>query len=187
MFAYGLQQKQIVGEAPWVDETADTVNGVLDAEGEPNMKQWQQAMQKLLMTRVGVRAHREKLELSYSALRVNETPKLVKEANPAMPPDQSGDGGTQRPRIKYTSNIMDEFVIGMNYLTDRSVVNETGYRDDGTARYDGQPIRSGQVILPQMRLQDFSQRSKIMGLKLEPVKGPVDVLVLDGVERLSAN
>lgn len=188
MFAYGLQHKQIVGEPPWVDETAYTVNGVLDAEGEPNMKQWQQAVQKLLTTRFGVRAHREKRELSYFALRVNGTPKLVKAANPAMPPDQSGDGGTQGQRMKYTSNTMDEFVIGMNYFTDRPVVNETGLpgRWDFTLRWATDQVRASDPSAdapPGL----FTAIKDQLGLKLEPAKGPVEVLVLDGVERPSAN
>lgn len=188
MFAYGVQHRQIVGEPTWVDETAYTINGVLNVEGEPNTKQWQQALQTLLLTRFGLQMHREKRELSYFALRVNGTPKLVKAAHPEMPSDQTGDGGTQGQRMKYTSTSMDEFVIGLNYFTDRPVVNETGLprRWDFTLQWATDQVRASELAAdapPGL----FTAMKDQLGLKLEPAKGPVDVLMLDRVERPSAN
>ncbi len=126
MFAFGLQHKQIVGEPAWANDTAYDVTGVLDTEGEPNTAQWQEILQKLLAERFGLKFHRDQRELSYFALRRNGTPKLEKAANPALPTDQTGNGGRSGMTMKYTSNSMDDFVIGMNYFTDRPVVNETG-------------------------------------------------------------
>ena len=187
MFAYGVHGKQLVGQPAWVDETAYDVRGVLDTAGEPNLKQLQEAVQSLLGDRFGLKLKREKRDLSYFALRVAGTPKIVKAANPEAAPDQSGNGGKNMV-MKYTSNTMDEFIIGMNYFTDRPVVNETGLagRWDFTLRWTPDGLK-GDDAAADAAPGLFTAMKEQLGLKLEPAKGPVEVLVVDGVTRPSAN
>lgn len=188
MFAYGLQHKQITGEPAWVNETAYDVKGVLDVEGEPSTKQWQEILQKLLVERFGLKVHRDKRDLSYFALRVSGTPKLTPAANPDSGADQTGGGGAAGLTMKYTSNTMDEFVIGINYFVDRPMVNETGLEGkwDFTLRWMPDQLKVGDVPADAPPGMTTAIREQL-GLKLESAKGPVQVLVVEAVERPSAN
>lgn len=188
MFAYGLQHKQIVGEPAWVNDTAFTINGVLNAEGEPNTKQWQEILQTLLTGRFRLKLHRDKRDLSYFALRPSGTLKLAHAAKPDGSADQSGNGGSKGMSMTYTSNTMADFVLGMNFFTDRPVVNETGLEGcwDFTLRW--MPDQLKVTDLPADAPPGlFTAIKDQLGLKLEPAKGPVEVLVVESIEKPTAN
>ena len=189
MFVYGVQGKQILGEPAWADEEKYDEQGVLDTEGEPDVKQMQEALGKLLADRFGLKIHKEKREMSYFALRVAlGGPKLEKSKTPDAQPDQTGNGGAKGMNMKFTANTMDDFTLGMNYFTDRPVVNETGLtgRWDFTLKWTPDEMKAGDLpadAAPGM----FTAIKDELGLKLEPAKGPVEVLVVDAVERPTAN
>ena len=50
-FAYRIQPKQIVGAPPWAESDKVDLLAEPDGKGQPNERQWQEMVQKLLADR----------------------------------------------------------------------------------------------------------------------------------------
>jgi bla regulator protein blaR1 len=195
-WAYGVQAKQIVGGPAWMDEDKFDVSAVPDGEGQPSGPQWKMMLQKLLVERYKLTFHHDKRDLSVYALTVAKTgSKLTKsESNGPLPSLFFGPatGGIQLPGRNATmvefANVMQSSVL------DRPVVDQTGIEgrydfvlkwapDD--SQFGGHPPGATQTDSPLPNLSTAIQEQ--LGLKLDVVKAPVDVMVIDHVEKPSGN
>lgn len=70
--AFRLHRNQIVGAPKWVREDAYDIYGKPDVEGEPNLLQQEEMIQKLLADRFKLRFHQEQRELPVYAIRVDK-------------------------------------------------------------------------------------------------------------------
>jgi uncharacterized protein (TIGR03435 family) len=187
MFAYAVHPKQIVGGPDWVRTDRYDIEGKPDVPGEPSLKQQQEMLRKLLFDRFGLKIKREQRELPVYAIQLAKgRPKLTAAASPDSEADQNGEGhGTEMTQI-YTSATMKDFAMGMNFFMDRPVVDQTGLtgKYDFRLRYTYDEVRTTDPNAPPGL---FTAIQEQLGLKLQPVKAPVDVLVIDHVERPSAN
>jgi len=198
-FAYDLHPRQIKGPA-WIETEKFDVTGKPDVQGMPNGKQLKSMVQKLLADRFQLTFHREKKELSvYTIAMAKNGAKIAKsESNPLNLP---GFGGGPRG-LNVRNATMAEFasMLQANIL-DQPVVDQTGF---GATRYDfslkwtpdaaqlsqlGGPGLNAQPAVdnPDAPPDLFTAFQQQLGLKLESTKAPVDVLVIDRVEKPSAN
>jgi uncharacterized protein (TIGR03435 family) len=187
-FAYAVHQKQIVDGPAWLETQRFDIVGQAGLDGIPNLRQRQEMVQKLLESRFNLKFHREKRDLSIYAITVAKGgPKLIKsaESSDVLPTQSGGGSGGERAR-KFTNNSMADFALGMQSFLDRPVVDETGL----TGRYDfmlnwtpDETNMNDPLAAPGI----FTAVQEQLGLKLEPTKGPADVLVIDRVERPSEN
>ena len=188
MFAYGVNKSQIAGEPEWANSEWFDADGVPDVEGEPSVKQAQEMVRALLTDRFGLKFHHEQREMSSYALTVAKGgPKLKKtESDPNSLPDQSGGNDSGVRRMKFTNNTMEELALGMQFYLDRPVVNKTGlpgkWDFDLAWTYDDTRLTD-----PNAPPGLFTAVQEQLGLRLDAVKAPVDVLVVDSVERPGAN
>jgi len=188
LLGFGVSKSQIVGAPSWVDSEKFDVKGVPDVDGEPSVKQMQEMLRQLLRDRFGLKIHREQRELPVYALVVAKSgPKLKKtEAAPDTLPDQSGHGGGGIRDITFRNNSMDEFALGMQFETNRPVVNKTGLdgRWDFELKWTYDDARAHEANAPPGL---FTAVQEQLGLRLDAVKAPVEVLVVDAVERPTEN
>jgi len=187
MFAYGIHPKQIADAPDWVLHDRYDIEGKPDVSGEPTLKQQQQMLQKLLTERFGLHFKGEKRELSVYAIQIAKGgPRLKPASNPDAEADQDAEGhGTETTQI-YTSARMADFAMGMQFFMDRPVVDQTGLtgRYDFRLRYTYDEVRETDPNAPPGM---FTAIQEQLGLKLQPVKAPVDVFVIEHVERPSEN
>jgi uncharacterized protein (TIGR03435 family) len=187
MFAYSLNQHQLVGLPEWAGTAHYDIEGTVDTPGEPNLHQQQEMLQKILAERFQLKFHKDKRELSVYAIQVAKGgPRLTAAANPDAEADQEGEGhGTEMTQI-YTSASMADFVMGMQFFLDRPIVNQTGLagRYDFKLRYTYDAADNTDPNAPPGL---FTAVQEQLGLKFEPVKAPVDVYVIDQVAKPSAN
>ena len=187
-FAYAMHQKQIVDGPAWLDTQKYNIFGQADGEGVPNLHQIQEMLQSLLASRFGLTVHREKRELAIYAITVAKGgPRLTKSPSGSNGlPTQSGHGTGGEDIRRFTNNSMSDFALGMQAFLDKPVVDETGL----TGRYDfvlkWTPDESN-TNDPNAPPGMFTAVQEELGLKLEPTKGPTDVLVIDHIERPSEN
>jgi uncharacterized protein (TIGR03435 family) len=186
-FAHGIHSHQIVDAPDWIFHERYDVEGKTDTEGEPSLRQFQEMVQTLLGDRFQVKFHRDKRELSVYAIQLAKGgSKLKLSADRKADPDwKANSQGTEMTQT-YTNASISDFVLGMQSFLDRPLVDQTGLtsRYDFTLRYTYDEARATDPNAPPGL---FTAIQEQLGLKLQPVKAPVDVLVIDHVERPSEN
>ncbi|MDW5266342.1 MULTISPECIES: TIGR03435 family protein [Acidobacteriaceae] len=187
-FAYAVHRKQIVDGPAWLGTESFDIDGQADLPGVANLHQVQEMLQKLLQDRFGLKLHRDKRDLSIYAIKVAKGgPKLAQSTENAYGlPTQSGHGQGGQQQRKFTNNSMSDFALGMQAYMDRPVIDETNLpgRYDFTLKWTPDNVPTNE---PGAAPGIFTAIQEQLGLKLEATKGPADVLVIDHIERPSAN
>ena len=195
-FAYGVQAKQIVGGPAWLESEKYDITAKADIPGQPNDRQLKAMLQKLLAERFQLTFHREKRELSVYSITVTKTgAKLTESKN--NPNSLPGLGFRGAGDLMVVNATIAEFAgLMQSTVLERPVVDQTGL---AAKRYDfqlkwtpdasqfggrgGRPAPEGADAPPDL----FTAIQQQLGLKMEATKAPVDVLVLDKVEKPSEN
>ena len=193
-FAYNLQAKQITGGPPWIDEDRFDVVGVIDGAGEPNDREWKVALQNLLIDRFHLQFHHDTAEMTAYALTIAKGgPKLTR-----------GDGGSYQRMVfsgavgrtmngTGTNATIADFAGELQRIVlDRPIVDRTGLTgtfsiEIAFTREDPQALGMGPPLPDNAAPTLFTALQQQLGLKLEPTKAPVDILVIDHAEKPSAN
>ncbi len=202
---YGLHTKQIAGAPDWAGQDLFDIEGTPDVPGMPNQKQIQDLLQNLLADRFGLKFHNEKRDLAVYVITVAPGgPKLTNTT--ASPNDPSGMGfggfGSNQGVTAVGRNLsMADFAMWFQSgVTDRPVVDQTSL----TGRYDirlkwtpdetqfAQFRGSGVNPPPPSDAADaapslYTAIQEQLGLKIEATKAPDEVMVIDHVEKPSAN
>jgi uncharacterized protein (TIGR03435 family) len=188
MFAYGIHPSQIVGAPDWVFHERYDVEGKTDTPGEPSLRQQQDMLQKLLADRFGLHFRREKRELPIYAIQIAKGgTKLTPAAKPDAEPDQDGSGHGTEADLGFTNFSMPDLAMGLQFFVhDRPILDRTGL----TGHYDFKlryTYDEANATDPNAPPGLFTAIQEQLGLKLDPLKAPADVLVIDHVEQPSAN
>ena len=195
-FAYEMHARQITGGQAWMETEKYDVTGQPEGQGVPNLTQLRAMVRQLLADRFNLVFHRDKKELSVYAIVVgNGGPKLTKnDTNPNGLPSLLFKGLGVLPAVNAT--MADLAGVMQSAVLDRPVVDKTGLpgRYDFTltwtpdeSQFSGLGVRvpppSGDANAPGL----FTAFQEQLGLKLDSTKAPVEVLVIDRVERPSNN
>ncbi len=189
LFAYGLHKKQIVGAPSWSETEHWDIRGVPDVPGSPSFKQAQSLLRKLLEERFGLKVHRETRELAVYVVTVAKGgEKMARSAgDPKGTPDENEQSNGGQITMRMTNMSMSEFAPDLGYFLDRPAMDQTGL----TGRYDFQmKWTADESQAPTDGSAPpglFTAIQEQIGLKLEPVKAQIDVLVVDAVARPTAN
>ncbi|SEG02411.1 soil-associated protein, TIGR03435 family [Bryocella elongata] len=184
-WAYGVQRAQVLGPGLLTSEKYDIE---AKADGPATEDQMKAMMQALLAERFGLAFHREKKELRSFALEVAKGgPKLGEKFKQATSDEvpwraNSAMGTTAR------ALTMQEFADFLSGPTEKPVVDKTGL----AGRWDFSFDFSKYMLDPPKGLDDFllvlnTTLQGEMGLKLESEKDVVEVMVVDKVQKASAN
>jgi uncharacterized protein (TIGR03435 family) len=188
MYAYSINPHQIADLPEWADKAAYDVEGITDTPGQPNLRQQQDMLQKLLADRFGLKFHREQRPLNVYAIQVAKGgPKLKPAAHPESQPGQRASQQGAALCNKMSNVAMTDFVLDMQFFVeDRPLVDQTGLtgRFDITLCYTPDEARNTDPDAPPGL---FTAIQEQLGLKLQPVKAPVDVFVIDAVQKPSEN
>jgi uncharacterized protein (TIGR03435 family) len=187
-YAYSINRLQIVDAPAWLTEVHYDIDGRADIEGEPNLRQQQEMLQKLLADRFQLQFHKSTREMDVYALRIAKGgPKLAPATDPKAKFEEHANGRGLETTRTYTNASMTNFVLVEQFFySTRPLVDQTGL----TGRYDfklnytyDEMHNTDQDAPPGM----FTAIQEQLGLRLEPIKAPIDVFVIDHVEKPSAN
>lgn len=202
--AYDIKQFLISGGPSWVNSTGFDVQARVAAEDVPVFKKLSAAqrgfmLRKLLAERFHLVVHVETKTLPVYDLVVAGGGPKVKASAPDPPPDPDADPTAKpKPRgwismgsgmVKLNDMPLSGLANELGYSLDHPVIDKTGltgkYDLSLKWRPDNQPASDGNSgdDLPGL----FTALQEQLGLKLEPSKGPVDTLVVDHVEKPTAN
>ena len=194
-FAYGLNSRQVIGGPPWMGTDKWDIVGRPQAEGVPNDKQIRAMIRTLLEDRFKLTIHRDKRELPAYALVVGSGAKMS--ANTTNPNGLPGLGFGGLGQMRVVNATMGDFVNAMqSNVLDRPVLDRTALQgrfdftlnwtpDESQFRGLGAtvPPPSPDAKLPGL----FTAIQEQLGLKLDSVNAPVEVVVIDKVEKPSEN
>lgn len=201
-FAYDAHPKQVIGALPWFDSDKFDIEAKPNVPGMPTVKQMQVMLRKLLADRFSLAFHPDKKELSAYAITVTKGgAKIAKEENSTIP--VPGFGGLPQRGFNVRNATIAEFASVMQaQFMDQPVVDQTGLGDvrysfvlkftpDPTMRPFGGAVPPPQAQPPAADADAppdlFSAMDQQLGLHLQKTKAPVDVMVIDKVEKPSAN
>ena len=189
MSAYSLiMMDQISGLPQWAETENFDVEAKLDSDNaealqklpnEQRIQQFNRMMQLLLADRFALRARREQRELPVYNLVVAKGGSKLKESSSTE--NLSFSMGLGRINGKAVS--IQSLVVNLSNPAGRLVVDKTGltgkYEVTLTWAWNDDPNSTAPSIFTALQDQ--------LGLKLEPAKAPVDVVVIDHIERPSEN
>jgi uncharacterized protein (TIGR03435 family) len=197
MFAYGVHARQIAGGPAWMESEKFDVTGQPEAPGTPNERQLRGLVQSLLTDRFKLAIHRETRELPAYAITVRTGgPKLTKnDSNPNGLPSLFIRGLGVLPGMNATMGDLAGVLQGT--VLDRPVVDRTGLQGrydfmltwtPDESQFPGLGVRipppSNDPNAPPGLFTAFQEQ---LGLRLESTKAPVEVLIVDRVEKPSEN
>jgi uncharacterized protein (TIGR03435 family) len=186
MVAYGIHIKQIVDASDWLNKARYDINGVPDEPGTPSLRQMQEMYQKLLADRFHLVFHRETREIPIYAITVAKGGPTLKVADPSEPLNTGNSGSGGRRTLKFTNMSMPNFALNMNFYEDRPVVDQTSLsgRYDFTLKWTYDLSKEDEPDAPP---SVFTAIKEQLGLRMEAVKGPAEVFVIDHVGHPSEN
>ena len=205
LFAYGIHSRQLIGAPDWIEKDGYDVLGKPDVEGQPNNRQTRALIQKLLADRFQLKFHREKKELAVYTITVTKTgSKITKsEADPAGLPTLLFGRAPQGANFNVrNATLADVAGVLQGAVLDKPVVDQTGLAEkyDFVLKFTPDssqmtgfgpppPAPAGAAAVdPGDAFPDlFTAFQQQLGLKLESTKAPADVIVIDKVEKPSAN
>jgi uncharacterized protein (TIGR03435 family) len=196
-FMYGVHTTQLVGGPSWMSSDKFDVSGQPDQPGTPSLNQWRGMMQKLLADRFKLAFHRDRRELSVYALTVAKSgSKMTKnESDPNGLPALFFRGLGLLPARN--ANMAEFAGLLQGAVLDRPVVDQTGLagRFDFTLNWTPDETQFGGLGVKVPPPADsatappglFTAIQEQLGLKLDATKAPVEVFVIDRVEKPSEN
>jgi uncharacterized protein (TIGR03435 family) len=196
-----IEDDRILGLPHWTKSERYDVEAKVGDEDVPKWKalslaQQRVALRSVLVKRFNLQFHHETRERpTYSLVVAKNGPKLHKVQpgetypNGVTGPDSAGGRGAAivtpgkivlpRSSLSVLANLLSS--QGLSH----PVVDKTGLTDiyDITLRWSPEDIGSSDASLPSL----FTALQEQLGLKLEYNKNPIDVIVIDHIEKPSAN
>jgi uncharacterized protein (TIGR03435 family) len=184
MIAYTVRDTQISGGPAWFgDERYD-----LDAKAEKpgTIDELHIMLRNLLADRCHLKLHMETKEQSGYALVIDKgNPRLTQHDPPSGDHPPIGGGGAPG-KVVATNVHMNYLALFLSRIVDRPVVDKTGLTGFYDFRLEFAPERppgAEQIEGPSI----FEALKQQLGLRLDATKAPSEHIVIDSVEKPTAN
>jgi uncharacterized protein (TIGR03435 family) len=184
--AYGIKEYQVLDAPGWADTLMFEITATTSGDESSTQDQVRPMLRSLLADRFQLKLHPDNKELPVYHLRQIKKSNMVKPAAPdetfSWKLSKTPDGSL---RSKATRESIGDSVRLVGVSADRPVIDKTGITGD--IDYD--------ILIspPETRSPEDANREIIyavidqLGLKLEPARDSIAVLVVDEVEKPSAN
>ena len=196
LFAHDVSTHQLIGTPGWSTTERFDITGKADVEGEPNQDQLRIMMRKLLADRFQLAFHREQRELSVYTLNLAKGGAKI----------SKNDGKNQTTGVIFRgagsvlfNNVTVDDLCKMlqNSGLERVVVNQTGlsgkydfslvWTPDTSVTPTPNPNALAPIDKADVPPDLFTATQQQLGLKIDPARLKVEVLVVDKIEKPSAN
>jgi uncharacterized protein (TIGR03435 family) len=199
--AYGIPfeaaDARILGAPGWLNSEKYDINAKIDGSAVEELKKLsqdqrtlaqEQMLQALLTDRFRLIVHRETKELPIYTLALTKGGAKLQAARPDEAGAISYGPGLITGEAKSTGNLAQLLSV----FVARPVVDKTGLAGNYDFKLkwapgDGQAVSAGASPQDSEPFSVFTAIQEQLGLKLVSAKGPVQVIVIDHVERPSAN
>lgn len=184
LFAYDIRDFQLLKGPGWIDAqrydiTAKTGTGAGDSDEQARDRELRERTRSLLTDRFGLAVHHETRDLTGYALTVAKGGPKLKVVT---------ERGTQygfrggRGRNQGFAVTMTMFANELARVIGRPVIDKTGLAGEYDYLLEWTPDEAG-----TLGVTIFTALQEQLGLRLESTKAPVDTVVIDRVDRPTAN
>jgi uncharacterized protein (TIGR03435 family) len=188
---YDVRDFQVVGGPGWIG--SERYDILAKPAGKPGRAEFQQMVRTLLAERFQLKLHQESRELPIYLLTIAKNGPKLTEWKDTIGPTCSRVGG----KLTCQKATMTILAGSLARLLGRSVVDQTGLDGNYDFKLEwspdefqvpgpsevGQPRPAADPTGPSM----FTALQTQLGLKLEPGKGPVPILVIDDAQKPPEN
>jgi len=173
--AYDLKRRTLI--APdWIDTPHFDINA--KAGGKAKMEEFRLMLQSLLSERFQLQTHRELKEMSgYALLPAKSGFKLMPAEGEGSSINSSRAAGKAKAACKHVS--MSHFADFLSGRVDHPVVDQSGIANAYDFALEWSPDQNAEDAGPSI----FTALSEQLGLRLEPRKVPVSILVVDNISK----
>jgi uncharacterized protein (TIGR03435 family) len=181
--AFGVAEFQIERGPGWIDTEKYDISARADTPLEMSREELRPCLQALLEERFRLKFHRETKQGSvYSLLVGKNGPKLTEHsgAGTSAISSSSGSGKADITGTKVTMARLSEYLSGQ---AGRPVIDNTGL----SGEYDFRVEWATDEAIGSSGPSIFTALQEQLGLKLDATKGPIEMIVIDGAEKASAN
>jgi uncharacterized protein (TIGR03435 family) len=179
-WAFQIKDYQISGPA-WLNVEKYDIGA--KAAGEARLAEMREMLQTLLADRFRMQSHRETRELPVYALTVVKSGPKLHKAEPDGHTDMKGENGS----FVFRGTSMQQFAEDLSALrqVDRPVLDRTGIPGvfDFSLKFADSALEMKRAAVEGDGPSIFTVVQEQLGLKLEAQKGPIEMLVIDRMEK----
>jgi uncharacterized protein (TIGR03435 family) len=188
-FTFGINEdSRIIGAPSWVNEVRYSIEAKVSGEdvaayAKLDKQERSLMLQALLADHFATRSHRETRVLPVYVLMVAKGGSKLKESRPGE--SAKGTMWSNQGEISALASSLESLPALLTGEVDRPVVDKTGLTGnyDFTLRF-APGLSAG---LNSDAASIFTALEEQLGLKLEPSKAPLEVLVIDHIEKPTGN
>ncbi|HVW08528.1 MAG TPA: TIGR03435 family protein [Bryobacteraceae bacterium] len=195
--AFLIKEFQLSGGPGWIMSERYNIDARMEKDDISDRDLWL-SLQPLLTDRFHLKFHREPRTMPVFSL-------VVAKGGPKFQPHKESADGKDQPRLGVsigsgkgkltaTKTTMASFADSLGHQVDRVVVDNTGLKGEydftvewSPDNHEGSIVSAVEEKVGLTGLSVFEALQEQLGLKLESSKGPVQVIVIDSVDRPSAN
>jgi uncharacterized protein (TIGR03435 family) len=181
--AFNVKDFQISGGPGWLGTDRCDIAATTGTSTDMTDQALRPYLESLLTDRFQLKYHREMKEFQvYSLVAANSGPKLTV---------HSGEGGSHtnvsrgsgKADINAIKVSLAKLASILSGLLDRIVIDNTGLKGEFDLKLEWAPNPAADSGEPSL----FTALQEQLGLKLESTKGPVEIVVIDNLEKPSEN
>jgi uncharacterized protein (TIGR03435 family) len=187
---YAIQESQVAGGPPWMNSDRFDIAAKVETDTPPGTDQLWLMLKRLLADRFVLKFHREtKMRQGYALVPGKTGPKLG-EAAGAVPNLKASRGQVQAARVSMSmfTNFLSRY-LGRPIFDGTGLQGSYDFKMTWTPGETEQSLPAGEnaALTDSSATSIFTALQDQLGLKLESKTVPVEVFVIDHVERPSEN
>jgi uncharacterized protein (TIGR03435 family) len=185
--AFGADDNRMSGAPSWIDNEAFDINATTAGHAEvKNPQQFQQLILSLLEGRFQLRFHREQKEGPVYWLELDKLGKpgpALRLSTPESQPEMSTNWNGSSVVMKVSKGSMSDIAAALRRQTGRPVEDHTGLKGSFDFEIKWAREETPDSVDPPLNTVLKEQ----LGLKLQPAKGAIEMLVIDQIAHPSPN
>ncbi len=185
--AFGTDDNRMSGAPGWIDNETFDINATTADRAEiASPPQLQQLIRSLLEDRFQLKFHRDQKDAPIYRLELDKPEKPGPALTPSTPesqPNMTTNSSGSKAVMKASKVSMTDIAAALSRQAGRRIEDHTGLQGNFDFEIEWAPEETPDSVNPSLNTVLKEQ----LGLKLQPAKGSIEILVIDQIARPSAN
>ncbi len=178
-YAYDVRAYQISGGPGWIASDGYTIAAKAEGDATPETAEIRKMLQSLLADRFGLKLHRETKDARVYLLLPARTGAKLTPSAARRTTMQMGAGHLMMAKV-----TTSQMASVLSSVLSRPVLDQTGMAGEFDFALESPDINMGRMPPPAEEAPPgpsiFTAVQEQLGLRLEPSRGPIETLVIDG-------